>query len=94
MRTTRNALAAGVKLKMSLCGQNENHTECAGGRREAESVVITLARNRVDMSASKEMVREKARVASDLIKRHPLMPELFSTVFEQKQISAFKFSDF
>jgi len=30
-----------------------------------------------DMSATREVVREKARVARDLIKGHPLIPELF-----------------
>ena len=42
-----------------------------------------------DMSATREVVREKARVARDLIKSHPLTPEL--ELFAQKGISAFQF---
>ena len=35
----------------------------------------------VDMSATREVVREKARVARDLIKSHPLTPELSAELF-------------
>jgi len=38
-----------------------------------------------DMSATREVVREKARVARDLIKGHPLTPELVE-LFAQKGI--------
>jgi len=34
-----------------------------------------------DMSATREVVREKARVARDLIKSHPLTPELSAELF-------------
>jgi len=44
------------------------------------------------MSATREVVREKARVARDLSKNHPLMPELSAGLFAQKGISAFRFS--
>ena len=44
------------------------------------------------MSATRKVVRVKARVARDLIKSHPLMPELFAELFAQKGISAFRFS--
>jgi len=37
------------------------------------------------MSATREVVREKARVARDLIKGHPLTPELVE-LFAQKGI--------
>jgi len=43
------------------------------------------------MSATKEVVREKATVARDLIKSHPLTPELSAKLFAQKGISAFRF---
>jgi len=45
-----------------------------------------------DMSATREVVREKARVARDLIKSHPLTPELSAKLFAQKGIGAFRFS--
>jgi len=45
-----------------------------------------------DMSVTREVVREKARVASDVIKSHPLTPELSAELFSQKGISAFWFS--
>ena len=44
------------------------------------------------MSATREVVREKARVTHDLIKRHPLTPELSAELFAQKKIGAFRFS--
>jgi len=46
----------------------------------------------VDMSATREVVREKARVARDLIKSHLLTPELSAKLFAQKGIGAFRFS--
>ena len=45
-----------------------------------------------DMSATSVVVREKAKVARDLIKSHPLTPELSAELFEQKGIGAFRFS--
>jgi len=45
-----------------------------------------------DMSATREVVREKARVARDLIKSHPLTPERSAKLFAQKGISAFRLS--
>ena len=45
-----------------------------------------------DMSATREVVREKARVARDLIKSHPLTQELSAELFAQKEIGAFRFS--
>jgi len=45
-----------------------------------------------DMSATREVVREKARVARDLIKSHPLTPELSAELFAQTGVSAFQFS--
>ena len=45
-----------------------------------------------DKSATREVVRKKARVARDLIKCHPLTPELSSELFAQKEIGAFRFS--
>ena len=39
-----------------------------------------------DMSATREVVREKARVARDLIKSHPLTPELSAELLAQKGI--------
>jgi len=44
------------------------------------------------MSTTREVVREKARVARDLIKSHPLTPELSAELFAQKGIGAFQFS--
>jgi len=44
------------------------------------------------MSATREVVRENARVARDLIKSHPLTPEFSAELFAQKGISAFQFS--
>jgi len=44
------------------------------------------------MSATREVVREKARVARDLIKSHSLTPELSAELFAQKGIGAFRFS--
>jgi len=46
----------------------------------------------VDMNATKEVVHIQARVARDLIKNHPLTPELPAELFAPKQISAFRFS--
>jgi len=45
-----------------------------------------------DMSVIREVVREKARVARDLIKSHPLTPELSAELFAQKEIGSFRFS--
>jgi len=45
-----------------------------------------------DMSATREVEREKARVARDLIKSQPLTPELSTELFVQKGISVFWFS--
>ena len=45
-----------------------------------------------DMSATRVVVREKARAARNLIKRHPLTPELSAEFFAQKGIGAFRFS--
>ena len=45
-----------------------------------------------DMSATREVVREKKTVARDLIKSHPLTPELSAELFAQKGIGAFRFS--
>jgi len=45
-----------------------------------------------DMSATREVVREKARVARDLIKSRPPMLGLSAKLFAQKGISAFRFS--
>jgi len=45
-----------------------------------------------DMSATREVVRENARVVRDLIKSHPLTPELSAELFAQKGIGAFWFS--
>jgi len=45
-----------------------------------------------DTSAIREVVREKARVAHDLIQSHPLTPELSAELFAQKEIGAFRFS--
>jgi len=44
-----------------------------------------------DMSATREVVREKARVARDLNKSHPLTPEHSAKLFAQKGIDAFRF---
>ena len=44
------------------------------------------------MSATRKVVREKARVARDLIKGHLLMPELSAELIAQKGIGAFRFS--
>jgi len=44
-----------------------------------------------DINATKEVVHEKARVARDLIKCHPLTPELSDEFFAQKGIGAFWF---
>jgi len=41
------------------------------------------------MSATREIVREKARVTRDLFKSHPLAPQLSSDLFAQKGIGAF-----
>ena len=38
-----------------------------------------------DMSTTREVVREKARVARDLIKRHPLTPELWPNSSHRKE---------
>jgi len=45
-----------------------------------------------DMSVTREVVREKATVTRDLIKSHPLTPELSAELFAQKGIGAFRFS--
>jgi len=45
-----------------------------------------------DISATREVVREKAKVARDLIKSHTLTPELSVELFAQKGIGAFQFS--
>ena len=45
-----------------------------------------------DMSATRDVVRENARVARDLIKSCPLTPELSAKLFAQKGIGAFRFS--
>ena len=45
-----------------------------------------------DMSATRKIVREKARVVRDLIKSHPLTPELSAELFAQKGIGTFQFS--
>jgi len=44
------------------------------------------------MSATREVVRENARVARDLIKSHPLTRELSAELFAHKGIGAFRFS--
>jgi len=44
------------------------------------------------MSATKKVVREKAEAARDLIKCHPLSPELATELFASKGIGAFRFS--
>jgi len=44
------------------------------------------------MSTTREVVREKARVARDLIKSHSLTLELSAELFAQKKIGAFRFS--
>jgi hypothetical protein len=44
------------------------------------------------MNATREVVREKARVACDLIKSHPLTPELSAEFFTQKGIGDLQFS--
>ena len=44
-----------------------------------------------DMSATREVVREKAKVARDRIKSHPLTPELSAELLAQKGIGAFRF---
>ena len=45
-----------------------------------------------DMSATRGVLREKARVARDLIKSHALTSELSAELFAQKGIGAFRFS--
>ena len=45
-----------------------------------------------DISATREVVREKAKVARDLTKSHPLTPKLSADLFAQKRIGAFRFS--
>jgi len=45
-----------------------------------------------NMSATREVVREKSRVARDLIKSYPLTPKLSAELFAQKGIGAFRFS--
>jgi len=45
-----------------------------------------------DMSATIEVVREKARMARDLIKTNPLTQDLSAELFAQKGIGAFRFS--
>jgi len=48
----------------------------------------------VDMSATRQVVREKVRVARDVIKSHPLplLLSLSAELFAQKGIGAFQFS--
>ena len=46
-----------------------------------------------DMSTTREVVRGKARVARDLIKSHPLTPELAAELFAQKGSGTFRFSE-
>ena len=43
------------------------------------------------MIATREVVRENARVARDLIKSHPLTPELSAKLLAQKIIGSFHF---
>jgi len=45
-----------------------------------------------DMSATRKLVREKARVARDLLKIQPLTPELSVELFAQKKIGDSRFS--
>ena len=45
-----------------------------------------------DMSDTREEVPEKVKVAHDLIKSHPLTPELSAELFAKKGIGAFWFS--
>ena len=45
-----------------------------------------------DMSATREVVRDKARVARDLIKSHQLTQELSAELFAQKGIGTFRSS--
>jgi len=51
-----------------------------------------LGTGNFEESAAREVVREKARVARDLIKSHLLTPELAAELFAQKGIDAFLFS--
>ena len=44
------------------------------------------------MSATRGVIREKKRVAHDLIKSHLMTPELSAELFAQKGIGAFRFS--
>jgi len=44
------------------------------------------------MSATREVVREKARVVPDLIKSHQLTPVLSVELFAVKGVGAFRFS--
>jgi len=44
-----------------------------------------------DMSAAREVVREKARASCDLIKSHPLTPEISAELFGQKRTGVFRF---
>ena len=45
-----------------------------------------------DMRATKEMVRQKIIAARDLIKWHPLTPELATELFTSKGMGVFRFS--
>jgi len=45
-----------------------------------------------DKSATREVVREKAKVARDLIKSHPMTLELSAELFAKKEIGAFRLS--
>ena len=45
-----------------------------------------------DMRATKEVVRQKIIVARDLIKCHPLTPELATVLFTSKGMGVFRFS--
>jgi len=46
-------------------------------------VLRLLGHGNGDMSASREVVLENARVARNLIKSHPLTPELSAELFAQ-----------
>jgi len=45
-----------------------------------------------DMRATKEVVRQKIIAAHDLIKCHPLIPELATELFTSKGMGDFRFS--
>ena len=56
------------------------------------SNIIDIMNSLTDMSATREVVREEARVARELTKSHPLTPELSAELFAQKGIGAVRFS--